>query len=193
MSAELVVKIAKAEADAGIRETGNNNVKYGKWYGMNNQPWCAMYVSWCFHKAGLIKLVAASSRKGFASCDAGLKWFAKKNQLVPVGKAKAGDIAFFQFDEDAAPDHVGIVAKNRKGFLWVYEGNTSSGVAGSQANGDGVFLKKRAYSLIQGVARPAYGTVDAKPMAEVCDKCGKPLQSHGRRNSTDLRRSYAEA
>ncbi len=37
-----VVEIAKAEI--GNRETGNNDNKYGKWYGANNQPWCAMFV-----------------------------------------------------------------------------------------------------------------------------------------------------
>jgi hypothetical protein len=157
MSVEKVLASAKAEVDAGYREGANNDTKFGKWYGMNNQPWCAMYVSWCFKEAELSNIIAASTKKGFASCDAGLKWFAKKGQVVPVGQAKAGDIAFFQFDDDAMADHVGIVYKNDgKGTLWVYEGNTSGDTKGSQSNGDGAFLKKRAYKLIMGIARPAY-------------------------------------
>ena len=36
------------------------------------------------------------------------------------------------------------------------EGNTSSGTAGSQANGDGVYRKKRAKSLVLGAYRPKY-------------------------------------
>lgn len=176
MSAQEVLKIAKTEADSGFREGKNNDTKYGKWYGLNHQPWCAMYVSWCFNQAGLSKLVAASGAKGFASCDAGLKWFAKKGQVVPVGQAKPGDIAFFQFDEDAQADHVGIIQKNDgKGNLWVWEGNTSGDEKGSQSNGDGVFLKKRAYKLVMGVARPAYDTVTAKPKAKACPTCGKAL------------------
>jgi cell wall-associated NlpC family hydrolase len=159
MSVEKVLAAAKAEVDAGYREGANNDTKFGKWYGLNNQPWCAMYVSWCFKEANLLGLIAASSKKGFASCDAGLKWFAKKGQVVPVGQAKPGDIAFFQFDDDAQADHVGIVQKNDgKGTLWVYEGNTSGDTKGSQSNGDGAFLKKRAYKLIMGVARPAYSS-----------------------------------
>jgi hypothetical protein len=157
MSVEKVLLAAKAEVDAGYREGTNNDTKFGKWYGLNNQPWCAMYVSWCFKEAELSNLVAASSKKGFASCDAGLKWFASNGQLVPVGQAKAGDIAFFQFDDDAQADHVGIVKGNDgKGVLYVYEGNTSGDAKVSQSNGDGVFLKKRPYSLIMGVARPAW-------------------------------------
>ena len=148
-----VVDIAKSQLN--YKETGNNDTMYGKWFGLNNQPWCAMFVSWCFDQAGLVSKVAAQTKKGFASCDVGLKWFTKKNKIVPVGQAQAGDLVFFQFDKDAQADHVGICASNDgKGFLMVYEGNTSGDSKGSQSNGDGVFLKKRSYSLIMGVARP---------------------------------------
>jgi cell wall-associated NlpC family hydrolase len=148
-----VVDAAKSQLN--YRETGNNDTIFGKWYGLNNNPWCAMFVSWCYDQAGLVSKIAAQNKKGFASCDAGLKWFTKKNKIVPVGQAQAGDLVFFQFDKDAQADHVGICASNDgKGFLMVYEGNTSSDSKGSQSNGDGVFLKKRSYSLIMGVARP---------------------------------------
>lgn len=147
-----VVNIARQEI--GFQEGKNNDTKFGKWYGLNNQPWCAMFVSWCFVQAELGAKIAASTKKGFASCDAGLKWFAKKNKLVPIGQAEAGDIAFFQFDNDAEPDHVGIVVKNNGKYLWCIEGNTSADKKGSQANGDGVYQKKRAYALIMAVARP---------------------------------------
>lgn len=149
-----VVDIAKAEL--GYKETGNNDTKYGKWYGLNNNPWCAMFVSWCFDKAGLGKKVAAQNDKGFASCAAGLKWFTDKNKIIPIGQAQAGDLVFFQFDTDAEPDHVGIVKWNNTAlkYLQVIEGNTSSGAKGSQANGDGVYLRKRSYSLVMGVVRP---------------------------------------
>lgn len=148
-----VVDIAKSQLN--YKETGNNDTMYGKWFGLNNQPWCAMFVSWCYDQAGLVSKVAAQTKKGFASCDVGLKWFTNKNKIVPVGQAQAGDIVFFQFDKDPQADHVGICSSNDgKGFLMVYEGNTSADAKGSQSNGDGVFLKKRSYSLIMGVARP---------------------------------------
>jgi cell wall-associated NlpC family hydrolase len=85
-----------------------------------------------------------------------MKWFAAKGKLVPVGDARPGDIAFFQFDDDAQPDHVGIVIKNNTKLkrLVCVEGNTASGTAGSQSNGDGVYERKRSYSLIMAVARP---------------------------------------
>jgi hypothetical protein len=146
---------AIAKSQIGYTETGNNDTMYGKWYGLNNQPWCAMFVSWCYSQAEQIEKITASTKKGFASCDAGLKWFAKNNKLVPTGQAQSGDIVFFQFDADAQPDHVGIVVKNDgKKYLWCVEGNTAGDNKGSQSNGDGVYLKKRAYSLVMSVARP---------------------------------------
>jgi len=149
---QQVVDIANSQID--YAEVGNNSTMYGKWYGLDKQPWCAIFVSWCFNQAGLGKSIAAQTPKGFASCDAGLKWFAKRNKLVPVGEAQEGDIVFFQFDKDAEPDHVGIVTKNMKRIktLKTVEGNTSD--KGSQSNGGAVYAKKRSYSLVMGVARP---------------------------------------
>ena len=149
---ETVLFYAKQELK--YEEGTNNDTKFGKWYGLNKQPWCAMFVSWVFYKAGLSKKIAASNAKGFASCDAGLKWFAAKDKLVPIGQAEPGDIAFFQFDTDAQPDHVGIVVKNRSGHLYCIEGNTSPNKKGSQSNGGGVYRKKRPYSVVMAVARP---------------------------------------
>jgi len=158
--AAAVVAAAKKYADENYKEGTNNDTIFGVWYGMNHQPWCAMFVSKCFEDAKLSPLVAASTKKGFAACNAGYQWFAKNNQIVPVGKAEAGDVVFFNFDADVhTTEHVGIVVANdpKKGILTTYEGNTSGeGKAGSQANGDGVFLRHRAYSLIMGVARPKY-------------------------------------
>jgi len=148
--------VATAYEELGYAETGDNDTKFGKWYGMNNQPWCAMFVSWVYNKVGLSASVAVSTKKGFASCDAGLKWFTKKNKLVPVGQAQEGDIVFFQFDTDAQPDHVGIVVKNnvKRQRLVCIEGNTSPDKRGSQSNGGEVAEKKRPYATVMAVARP---------------------------------------
>ena len=42
--------LQKAISQLGIKESPpeSNNVKYGSWYGQNYQPWCAMFVTWCF-------------------------------------------------------------------------------------------------------------------------------------------------
>lgn len=148
-----VVEIALGKL--GYKEAGNNDTIFGKWYGINNASWCAMFVSWCFNQINEGDKITAQTKKGFASCDAGLKWFAKKGKLIPVGQAQEGDIVFFQFDADAQPDHVGIVISNDgKKYLQTVEGNTAEDKKGSQSNGDGVFKKKRSYAIVMAVARP---------------------------------------
>ena len=152
LNADLIVDLARSQI--GYAEIPDNKTMYGKWYGLNGQPWCAMFVSWVFNQAGEGERVAASSNKGFASCDAGLRWFTRKRKLVPIGQAQPGDLVFFQFDDDAQPDHVGIVAKNTGKQLICIEGNTSPDNKGSQSNGGGVYRKKRPYSVVMAVARP---------------------------------------
>jgi len=148
-----LMELCKASLD--YTEGPNNDTTFGKWYGLNNQPWCAMSASKMYFDAGGITAVA-NTKKGFASCDAWLKYLTKNNQLIPIGQAQAGDIVFFQFDDDAQPDHVGIVKWHNTTlkYVQVYEGNTSSGKAGSQSNGDGFYLKKRDYKTIMAIARP---------------------------------------
>lgn len=152
---DTVKLLALCEASVGYTEGTNNNTTFGKWFGLNNQPWCAMSASKMYFDAGAIATVAGT-KKGYASCDLWLKYLTRNNQLVPIGQAQAGDLVFFQFDEDSLPDHVGIVQKHSKRLktLYVYEGNTSSGKSGSQSNGDGYYLRKRGYDTIMAIARP---------------------------------------
>ena len=155
MTLDITKLLSLCETKLGYQESGDNNTEFGKWFGLNNQPWCAMSASKMYYDAGMIKSVSSKPR-GYASCDEWLKYLTKKNQLVPLGQAQAGDLVFFQFDSDAEPDHVGIVKSHNKTLksMNVYEGNTSSDKKGSQSNGDGYYLKKRSYAIIMAIARP---------------------------------------
>ena len=42
---ERFVKFALSQV--GYKEGKNNDNKYGKYFGMNNQPWCCFFVSYC--------------------------------------------------------------------------------------------------------------------------------------------------
>lgn len=147
--------MALCEEDVGYVEGKNNDTKFGKWYGLNFNPWCAMAASKKYFDAGMIKTVAGKA-KGYAACVEWLKHLIKNKQLVPVGQAQAGYPVFFDWNGDGIPDHVGICKSNNKRlkFLWVYEGNTSSGNRGSQNNGDGFYLRKRGYGDIMAVGKP---------------------------------------
>lgn len=45
---DIIIEIAKKEI--GIIEKHENITKYGEWYNMNGQPWCAMFVCWCLER-----------------------------------------------------------------------------------------------------------------------------------------------
>lgn len=154
-NAVKVLAALKKYVDEGYTEGGNNLTIFGQWFGLQGQPWCAMFVSWGFKEAGLSHLVAAQSAKGFASCNIGYKWFAKNDRIIPIGQAQPGDVVFFNFDSDpTTTEHVGIVYKNDGKNLITFEGNTSGTAKGSQSNGEGAYMKKRPYANIMAVARP---------------------------------------
>ncbi len=154
-----VLAIAKKEADNGYKEGTNNDNKFGIWYGINHQPWCAIFVSWCFHTGGSQDLHGIQSKLGFHNCDAGLAHFMAQGKCVKPADAQPGDIVFFNLDSNAATsEHVGIVYVNQpdKQNLVTFEGNTSN--KSGSANGDGVYKMQRPYAKVAGIARPQWST-----------------------------------
>ncbi len=117
-----------AASQVGYRENYGNITKYGRWYGMNGQPWCAMFVSWCARMSGVPK----TEIPNFASCNSGgVSWFKNHNawkngSYTPL----PGDIVFFDFDEgsgyDGQAEHVGIVESVDDYYVYTIEGNTSN-------------------------------------------------------------------
>ncbi len=131
----------------GYKEGYNNDNIFGNWYGMPNQPWCAMFVSYCMSKAGVSQDVV----KKFASCSAGWNWFANKGQTrdrnyIPL----RGDIIFFDWEPEKGDgmDHVGIVDNYMKGYVYVLEGNHDDKV--------NIFKYPANDIEIYGYAVPAY-------------------------------------
>jgi cell wall-associated NlpC family hydrolase len=165
-----VLKIATKFADEKYKEGKNNDSVFGKWYGHNNIPWCAMFVSYCFNKAGAGAVVAnAQTKKGFHSCTAAVKHYEHTNQVVPVNKIQPGDIVFMNFRGTNEADHVGIAIKHNKIIKKVYcvEGNTlNPDGTGDQVNGDGAYYKTRPYKNIVCAVRPSWKLVaDKNPVS----------------------------
>jgi len=110
-----------ARSQLGYRERGNNGTKYGRWYGMNHQPWCAMFVSWVAAKSGVGKAIPK-----FAYCPSGAAWFRRRGRWGH--KPRKGAIVFYRF-KSSVINHVGIVEAVRKGGgIVTIEGNTSNAV-----------------------------------------------------------------
>lgn len=116
--------ISVALKEEGTRESGGNNNKYGKWYGMNNVPWCAIFVSWCANQSGIPTDIIPK----FASVSEGLNWFKGKGLFKTKGSyvPKAGDIFF---NKSGGASHTGLVVSSDGTNFFTIEGNYNDKVA----------------------------------------------------------------
>ena len=129
----------------GYVEGANNDSTFGKWYRMNNQPYCAMAVTQAYVEAGS-KAFARGSR--YAYCpfivnDAR----AGKNGLAITRNPEKGDLVLFDWKGDGEADHIGLFeawVDRSKGLFKSVEANTSADDNGSQSNGGGVFRRGEA-------------------------------------------------
>lgn len=141
--------ISTAAEQIGYKEGRNNDTKFGKWYGMNNQPWCMMFVSWCADKAGVPKDIIPK----LAYVPYCVDFYKKQNRYYKRGTyvPQPGDIIFY-----GSSSHVGLVEKVSGNKVITIEGNTSAG--GNSSNGDGVYRRTRNLndSWIMGYGSPDY-------------------------------------
>ena len=165
MAATIGQVLKEAASQIGYTESParSNRTKYGAWYGMDGQPWCAMFISWLFRDT----LEAIGGK--FAYTPTGANWF--KRNLRWSTTPKVGAIVFFDFPDSVTRiQHVGIVEKvNADGSIVTIEGNTSSGSSGSQDNGGGVFRRTRKASIV-GYGYPRYATGVPVPIPEEVDE-----------------------
>lgn len=148
--------VQTARAEIGYTETPVNRTKYGKWYGLDGEPWCDMFVSWVAHKAGCLEDIGGKH----AYTPAHASWFMNRDQW---GSApRTGAIVFFDFP--GGPDrisHVGIVESvTRQGgkvvAITTIEGNTQPGNTGDQRNGGGVYRRARPVRDVVGYGYPKF-------------------------------------
>lgn len=150
-----VVNISQTQI--GFIEGPNNENPYGTWYGIPNESYCAMGVSWVFNQAGLSSLVAAQTPKGFSLCPAGLTWFQKKGRVVDKYAGQPGDLVFYSWSGNGVADHVEIVENASRDGLTCIGFNTGPDKStGNPANGDGVFRVHRPYLYVLAIVRPEY-------------------------------------
>ena len=114
-----------ALSQVGYKESKNNMTKYGKWYGMDGQPWCAMFVSWCANEVGVLDQLIPK----YASSSAGYKWFQKNTGITM--KPKRGYIGFIKNsveDKDYPAEHTFIVYDVNGDTITTIEGNIDNKV-----------------------------------------------------------------
>lgn len=177
-AAEKLISIARRELgylekasnkslDDKTANVGSNNyTKYARdlYPSLQGQPWCDMFVDWCFVQAfGQVnarKLIGG----GFSAyTPTSAQYYKDKGwwRTIP----QPGDQVFFK--NDIRICHTGIVTNVANGRVYTVEGNTS-GASGVIANGGGVFEKSYdlTYTRIAGYGRPDWCLVE-DPVYEV--------------------------
>lgn len=190
---EAIIEVAKKEIGT-IEGPKDNETKYGKWSGVNFQPWCQSFVSWCAFTSGLDAKKYPKTASTVAAAD-----FFKKNDRWADARnddPTPGDWIFFDFPDDGVNriSHVGLCIKNNgDGTIQVIEGNTSGTAKGDQRNGGMCVEKTRAYvknkkgilNAVVGWGRPVYvgeegaellskGTASTKPAKAVVNPDATP-------------------
>lgn len=154
-------KRSNAQLDSKTANAGSANyTKYGKWYGLNPDLWCAMFICWVFHEAyGRDTALKLLCGKFSVACEQIRQNFISKGQYHTSGPRR-GDLIFFKGTRHAGANHIGLVTAVSGGRVHTVEGNTSGGSTVID-NGGGVAAKSYtvSYSRILGYGRPAYDAV----------------------------------
>lgn len=143
-----------AAAELGYTEQRNNITKFwaARFPAWQGQPWCGAFVDWVLAERdadgnpigrnGIFytpSIVASARSRGV--------WRSESD----MAQAQPGDIVLFDFDGTGKAKHVGFIEKYLgAGLVQTIEGNTSSGNAGSQNDGGGVYRRVRSGATIMG-------------------------------------------
>ena len=141
--AEAVKHLGEKEAPPN-----SNKVSFSNWYGMVG-PWCAMFVTFCYVRAG--SKSAFKKGRNWAFCPFMLASArAGDNHLAVTRKPKRGDVVLYGFGGSVA-QHIGIFERFTDGRNFTaIEGNTA---VGNDSNGGAVMRRKRRTSQVLAFVR----------------------------------------
>ena len=147
-TARNIVDTARSQIGVIESPRNSNRTPYGRAYGANGLPWCAVWVWWVFAQHG-IDLKRYSDNPAYTPNlwnDLKVRGWA-----VAERDAQPGDICFFDFAGGKHRiEHVGIIVENRYPNFVCIEGNTSGG---NNSNGGKVMQRGRTAAQIVGVIR----------------------------------------
>ena len=126
--------LAQARRFVGVAEhpPGSNRTPFGRWFGADGEPWCAIFLSYCFKVGAGLVLCGGMNGTGVTANGCAYvptleRWLRETDQWTDA--AAPGDIAIFNWD-GGAPDHAGIVERSLAEARFAsIEGNSSDQVA----------------------------------------------------------------
>ena len=161
----------KAASYVGVKESpaNSNNVifntdYYGHSVSGTSYPWCCAFCWDIFRMCGAGSYFYGGGKT--ASCTTLLNYYKSKHPdwvKTDLTKAEPGDIVLFQFTaskkKQGIAGHVGIFdEKVNTSKFYAVEGNTSSGVLGSQDNGGCVARRLRYLSQVIAIIHIPYAS-----------------------------------
>jgi hypothetical protein len=126
--------LKEAESHLGFKEGSNNENPFGDHYNIPNQPWCALFVSFCCHKVGTpLPSMQSGMSDGYAGVFLGMEWAKANDFWRPSWKAEPGDAIVYGWDgpdSSSTEMHTGfIVSSGEKGTTGhTIEGNRADQV-----------------------------------------------------------------
>jgi hypothetical protein len=136
--------LAEALRHVGVRESppGSNRTMFGRWFGADGVPWCAIFASYCFDVGAGVVLCrgwrgAGTAPRGVAYVPTLAAWLRATGRSVD--EPRPGDLAIFDWD-GGLPDHVGLVVHANRSGLVTVEGNTA---VGNDSDGGEVMRRDR--------------------------------------------------
>jgi len=151
MSRQSIIDTAAAENGTKESPANSNKTKYGQWYGLDGEKWCAIFVSFVYHHAGH-PLEEIDRPKGYQSCQSGFNFWRKKKRFTNA--PQPGDIVLFDWTGDDHCDHTGIFVKwldADKTKFQSWEGNTAQG---NDSDGGQVMLRERRRTAVAAFVTP---------------------------------------
>lgn len=151
------------QLDSKTANAGSNNyTKYARdlYPSLQGQPWCDMFVDWCFVQTfGQVQARQLLGGGFSAYTPTSAQYYKNKGQYHKTGP-KPGDQIFFRNAQRIC--HTGIVLEVTFTKVRTIEGNTSDGSA-VIANGGAVCCKEYSLndSAIDGYGRPDWALVEA--------------------------------
>jgi|GEM_PF-6063629 len=170
--------IGFAKTQTGYTEKGNDGTYFGAWFGMKNQPWCAMFVCWSASKAGVSTSVIPRIANADRSWAKKQKVYYKSKQWGGNYTPKSGDLIYFSWSVRDYADHIGMVTGTGKvnGVTHIYtiEGNKSNKVK------TGSYAYNSKYIL--GYASPKYTSKGVTTKATTTAKYTVTYNANGGQN-----------
>lgn len=92
--------------------------------------WCGCFINWGMDQvSGEIDSLPDGWKHNFSYVDRFKNFFLGNKWGTEIGNANPGDIIFFDWDADTAPDHVGVVLAVKGNDVYTIEGNSANMVA----------------------------------------------------------------